>query len=248
MQEEIRQLIALHKLDQTLSKLKVSKAELSQKASQADQAVQDAKQHAESRSSEAQSFRAALDSRETDLQSVEEQIKKLSGQLNLVKTNKEYAALQHEIMGAKANKSKLEDDILQMMDQIDKDKAELKELAQRTQEAEAESSRQKEAVSAALADADARIERLESEREDLKEKIPKKFLSPYERLHRRGDGNAMARCQNFICGACRMSLTANTVNLLMAGNKLIYCHSCGRILYIPEDEDIHGGIGAGRKA
>jgi hypothetical protein len=33
----------------------------------------------------------------------------------------------------------------------------------------------------------------------------------------------------------------------MGGDKLIYCQSCGRILYIAEDEDLTGVAGAGRK-
>ena len=248
MRDEIRQLIKLQKLDQTLTKLKASKADLTGKVAQADKIVQEVKQRAENHSSEAQSFRVGLDAREVDLKAIEGQIGKLSGQLNIVKTNKEYSALQHEIMGAKANMSKLEDEILQMMDQIEKDKAATAALAKEAEEAEKTSRQQKEAIATAVEDAEARIERLSAEREELKKSIPEKYLSPYERLHRKGDGNAMAQCHSFVCGACRMSLTANTVNLLMPGDKLIYCHSCGRILYLPDDEDIHGGIGAGRKA
>jgi predicted nucleic acid-binding Zn-ribbon protein len=44
-----------------------------------------------------------------------------------------------------------------------------------------------------------------------------------------------------------MSLTTNTVSLLMGGDKLVYCHSCGRILFLADDEDLTGVAGAGRK-
>jgi hypothetical protein len=37
------------------------------------------------------------------------------------------------------------------------------------------------------------------------------------------------------------------VNLLLIGDKLTFCHSCGRILFMPEGEDLTSIAGAGRK-
>jgi len=247
MRNEIELLIHLQELDLTAARLKAGKKDLAAQAADAERKAGVARQRLESKGSEAISFRTALDSREVDLKQIEDKMARLDVQLNTVKTNKEYAALQHEIQGLKADQSKIEDEILQMMDQIESDKTNVENLTREVEQAEKDEKARKQAIDTAIKDADARLARLAAERAELTARIPLSFLSPYERLLRKGDGKAMAACRNFVCEGCRMALTANTVNLLMRGDALIYCHSCGRILYLARDEDIHGGIGAGRK-
>jgi uncharacterized protein len=247
MREEIKMLIQLQELDATVRKLKLTKEKLAKEAAEADQAAQAEKRTLLDKSSEAKSFRMALDKRELDLKEVEGRIKKLETQLNTVKSNKEYAAFQHEILGLKADKSRIEDEILKMFEQSEQQQKEIKLLAANAADAAAALSERRKAIQTALQDADARAARIQQERVELSEKIPPAFRNPYERLLTRADGRAMAACRNYVCSGCRMSLTANTVSLLMGGDKLVYCQSCGRILYLAEDEDLTGVAGAGRK-
>ncbi|MGO8702271.1 MAG: zinc ribbon domain-containing protein [Candidatus Brocadiia bacterium] len=247
MREEIKMLIQLQELDATVQRLKQTKDKLAMEAAEADRASAAEKQTLTDKSSEAKSFRMALDKRELDLKEVEGRIKKLEVQLNTVKSNKEYAAFQHEILGLKADKSRIEDEILKMFEQSEQQQKEIKQLAAKAADASAAMSERRKAIQAALQDADARVERVQKERAELSAKIPPAFRNPYERLLTRADGRAMAACRNYVCSGCRMSLTANTVSLLMGGDKLIYCQSCGRILYLADDEDLTGVAGAGRK-
>jgi predicted nucleic acid-binding Zn-ribbon protein len=247
MREEIKMLIRLQDLDATVRNLKLTKEKLAKEAAEADRTAQAEKQSLTDKSSEAKSFRMALDKRELDLKEVEGRIQKLEVQLNTVKTNKEYAAFQHEILGLKADKSRIEDQILKMFEQSEQQQKEIKLLAANAADAAAALSERRKAIQTALQDADARAARIQQERVELSEKIPPAFRNPYERLLTRADGRAMAACRNYVCSGCRMSLTANTVSLLMGGDKLVYCQSCGRILYIAEDEDLTGVAGAGRK-
>ena len=247
MREEIKMLIQLQELDATVRKLKLAKEKLAKEAAESDRAAQAGKQSLTDKSAEAKSFRVALNKREMDLKDIEERIKKLEVQLNTVKTNKEYAAFQHEIFGLKADKSRIEDEILKMFEQAEQQQKEITLLTAKASEADAAASERRKAIQAALQDADARVARVQTERAELSGKIPPAFRSPYERLLTRSDGRAMAACRNYVCSGCRMQLTANTVSLLMGGDKLIYCQSCGRILYLAEDEDLTGVAGAGRK-
>jgi len=247
MRTDLRDLVNLQKLDRTIRRLQAGKEDLKADAERAEAEAVAAGKRLDDRMAESKSFRTALDAREVDLRSIEEKIAKFNSQLNMVKTNKEYSALQHEIMGQKANKSKIEDEILMMMEQTEKDRLDIRDLKEAAEKTRKESEEKKAAIARAIEDADARTERLTAERAELAARIPAPLIEPYERLKSKGDGRAMAACHNFVCAGCRMSVTANTVNRLMAGNQLVYCHSCGRILYIADDEDIHGGIGAGRR-
>jgi len=247
MREEIKLLIRLQELDSTIHNLSRTKEKLSKDAADVEQSVKSEQRSHETATTEAKAFRRGLDKREGDLKEIEGRIQKLETQLNAVKSNKEYAAFQHEILGLKADKSRAEDEILKMFEQTEAQQKELKNLASKAEAAETAVHGRRKAIQTALEDADARIERLRQERAELSAKIPPAFRTPYERLLNRSDGRAMAACRNFVCEGCRMSLTTNTVSLLMGGDKLVFCHSCGRILFLGEDEDLTGVAGAGRK-
>ena len=57
--------------------------------------------------------------KELDVAAKEEAAKKHGGELNQVKTNEAFKALQHEIERAKADASDIETQILEIMDQLD---------------------------------------------------------------------------------------------------------------------------------
>jgi len=247
MREELRQLIELQRLDAAVREVEAAKQRIAREAAQAQDRFRREQQTFQERTQHARSFRKALDLREVDLKENENKIASLQVQLNTVKTNREYSALQHEIMGLKADASRLEDEILTMLEQAEQQQRELKDLERRLQEEEAAVRQRQEDAQRAIQDADQRIARLRQERAALASRIPRDFLSRYERLLHKADGRALAACRDFVCEACRMALTANTVNRLLAGQEIVYCHSCGRILYLAEDQDLGSTARAGRK-
>jgi len=247
MMEQLKLLIKLQEIDTTIQKLADTKAKLAREKSNAQADARRMKQSLQTDAKEIKSAKMAIDKQDGSLRAIEEKIKKLSSQLNTVRTNKEYAAIQHEIMDARADKSKIEDGILALMDEVESRQQAVKELETRTARAETELAQREQAIDNALRDAENRIARLKEERKQLTQQIPQNILQPYERLNKGTRGQALSACRNFVCERCRMSLTANTVNLLMAGHRLVYCQSCSRILYLPEDEDTRHGEGAGRK-
>ena len=247
MREELKQLIQLQRLDETLRKLQDTKQQLPKQIAEAQRSAAAEKQSLDDHTAEAKAFRKAMDKREGDLKELEGKINKLEVQLNTASSNKEYSTFQHEILGLKADKSRAEDDILKMYDQIESQQAQVKQSAQRLSEAEKAGLERKKSLEAGIADADARIEAMKKERAAFTQTLSPAFLEPYERLRKKGDGRAMAACRNYVCMGCRMSLTANTISLLMMGDKLITCQSCGRILFMAEGEDLTGIATAGRK-
>jgi len=247
MREELKQLIRLQGLDETLRKLQETKQQLAKQIAEAQRSAAVEKKSFEDRTAETRSFRKAMDKREGDLKELEGKMTKLEVQLNTASSNREYAAFQHEILGLKADRSRAEDDILKMYDRIESQQNEIKQVGQRAAEAEKAAQERRKSVEAGIADAEARIEALKKERAAFTQALSPAFLEPYERLRKKGAGRAMAACRNYVCMGCRMSLTANTISLLMMGDKLITCQSCGRILFMAEGEDLTGIATAGRK-
>jgi len=89
----------------------------------------------------------------------------------------------------------------------------------------------------------AEVEALRPARDTAAAAVPPKGRDAFERLaDRYDDGEAMSalekpdrRREEYNCNACNMSLVADVYNKLHSRDELVFCPSCRRILYIPED-------------
>ena len=60
-----------------------------------------------------------------------------------------------------------------------------------------------------------------------------------EALHIQTGDVLVARLENDSCGGCFQNLTPNMINSLQLGH-MVFCKSCGRLLYTPEDRSVGG--------
>lgn len=171
--------------------------------------------------------------REIELQTKEEKIKKLQAQLYQLKSNKEYAAMELEIKGLKADNSLLEEEILHLLDDVDQAKAkctkEKEVLAvedKKLKEGMAAIQKKGEEISAVIAV-------LEEKRKSYTPNVDTKLLSQYEKILKNRDGIALVPVKNGSCGGCHIELPPQVVNEIQIQDKLIVCESCARILYWP---------------
>jgi len=175
--------------------------------------------------------------RELDLQSKEDGIKKLQTQLYQLKTNKEYQTMQQEIDGQKADNSRIEDEILTLMEEaeaVNKDLAKEKELFS---EAERCLNEDKKKIEAEISSLDTEISNLETQRKDAAACVDKKILAHYEKVLANRDGSALAVVKSYSCQGCFMNLPPQVINEIKMKEKIITCESCARILYIENEED-----------
>lgn len=176
---------------------------------------------------------------ELQLKSREEDVSRLRGQLNTAKTNKEYAAILTQINTIKADNSRVEEDILKVMQGVDAVKAEKDKLAA---QAEAEQKRldQVNATNAAeIAKLDVMMKELQARRAEAAKDVDAKTLAIFDRIAGGHDGEAMAAVEitdakrgEYTCGGCYMSLTAEHYNALLSRDEIRLCDNCGRILYL----------------
>lgn len=174
-----------------------------------------------------------------DVKAADDRIAKLRVQLNSAKTNKEYSALLAQINTDKADTAKTEDRILALMTEID---AARKTHADDEQRLAVEQSKLAD-VQRAAADYEAqvsgRLATLTHERASAAAAVPASALAAFDRVAERHEGQALAlvirtnpRREEFACNGCNMSLTIEQVNSIVARDEPVYCHTCGRILYL----------------
>ncbi len=176
---------------------------------------------------------------ELDIKSREAEIAKHREALNRSKTNKEYAALLTQINLSKADTTKLEDQLLEMMGRLEQ---------YRTQESEFRvlKDREQELLETHTKEVDkfkegtrAELEMLEAQRVEVASKVPASALQVFERTSERHDGEAMAlvvqphpKRQELMCEGCNMSVTLEQYVSLQGRDEVQLCNSCGRILYV----------------
>ena len=108
----------------------------------------------------------------------------------------------------------------------------------------------KEAMSGRIAELESDIESLRPARNEAAAAVPQKQRDMFDRMADRFEGEAMAaiskpdrRREEYACTACNMDLVVNIYNKLHSRDELVFCPSCMRILYIPEDLTPEEAIG-----
>jgi predicted nucleic acid-binding Zn-ribbon protein len=181
------------------------------------------------------------DAADLDLKARDAAVTRLRDMLNTVRTNKEYAAVLSQLNNEKAERNRVENRALELLNEVENRR---KFLAEQEQVVREESRRLTD-LNAQLTQVQesfaGRLAALQQEREKAASRLEPKTIELFNRISERYDGETMARVvqvhprrAEFICDGCHMSLAAERYNALKTRDEVITCDSCGRILYLEE--------------
>lgn len=165
------------------------------------------------------------------LQETRMKITRHKKQLMVVKTNKEYAALLKEISTEEAAIERLEEEMLEILDEREEKEAEQKEVQDEFRRMQERFERDRKALEDKEAQFRQEISQKREEREQVAAEIDKRLLKRYEKIRSARDGIAVARIQGENCGGCFTTIPPQVINEAKRGDKMLTCESCGRILY-----------------
>lgn len=182
-----------------------------------------------------------IDELDVELKARNAHIAKLREQLNSVRTNKEYAAILSQLNNDKADYSKLETRALELMAALEERKKGMsgQQSAEKTDvdrlgQLQAEFDQTQRLYAERLAE-------LEQQKAAAAASLEKPAIEMFHRLSERWEGEAMAECvrvnprrDDYSCGGCNMSLTADMANALRVKDELFTCKNCGRVLYFKD--------------
>jgi hypothetical protein len=80
---------------------------------------------------------------------------------------------------------------------------------------------------------EATAKNVEAQTAALRSNIPQPFIGHYDRLHVRGKKGIVA-VRNQVCTGCHMHVPIGQITVLMRGEDIQLCESCGRYLYLPD--------------
>ena len=169
---------------------------------------------------------------ESDVQLNLGKIQKSQDKLRSVKTNKEYQSSLKEIEDLKAINSRIEDKMLDFLEQIEKAEEDLNKRQQQYSEFVDETNREKESISKAAEQSQKRLLELESEHRVIAEKLNSGLLDLFNRQRMKQiDGVAIVEVIGGVCQGCNMNIPPQMYNELQRRNSLKNCPSCERLIY-----------------
>lgn len=187
-------------------------------------------------------LQVAFQQLDLDVKSRSANIQKSREQLNSVKTNKEYAAVLAQLNNDKADVTQIEQQALEKMQEIEAKQAEVKEKEDQLAAAEGRRAELQDQADQTKQSYAGKLGELQRERDDLARNVSKETLMLFDRLSERFDGEVLATCDRthprrdeYICGGCYLSLTAEVANTLMSRDDIVTCKNCGRILVIGDN-------------
>ncbi|MBK8872272.1 MAG: hypothetical protein IPN19_14865 [Elusimicrobia bacterium] len=233
MNDVIAGLVRLQEMDKALDALRQQVNRVSPR--RADIAVR----RAAALAAQEQAKKALVDAqlsrknKELEIDAKDGAVRKHTLELNGVKSNDAYRALQSEIDAAKKEKIFLEDQVLVLMEQIESLQKAAKAGELEAQKVKTDLDGQDKALDAEEAEAKSLVETKKTERDAFFSGLPTEARSRYEAIQRGRPGfAAVVPINNLVCGGCRTAITPNLLNQVMKEKEIITCEGCSRILYI----------------
>jgi uncharacterized protein len=181
--------------------------------------------------------RLALEKRKLEgmIQDIEQKNSRYREQLLDVKTNEQYKALLHEIEFNNLEIRKTEDNVLLKMEEEEKLRKEVVQIEQQLHTEKEKIDSEKKAAQAE-ADKDRQLlQELGARRQSLVQEVNPSLLETYARIARFRKGVALARARGDSCEACHVRIRPQVLTQIMAGEAILTCDSCDRILYWQSD-------------
>ncbi len=164
-------------------------------------------------------------------------------QMDLVKTQREYEALDREIREA----SEREQQFRKELQREEKALEEMVEALEREEgmisEQEKELEEEQEKIKTETKARDDRLKQLAKEEKGLIPGLDEELLFKFERIIRSKEGEGIVPLLKSVCAGCQMILPVQFVNDVREGEKILFCPYCSRIVfYVGDEEEADGSF------
>jgi predicted nucleic acid-binding Zn-ribbon protein len=198
----------------------------------------------EAKKEELQLTKIQSDRLELELRVRDEEIARLRASLNAAKTNKEYATVLTMLNTSKADNSKIENQVLDLLKDIEADEAQTQEIQEQIDQQKQKLEQTRRETEIAAEKLEFEIEGIQKDWDKAAKEIPAEPLETFKRVAETYDGEALATIEQqqgekgaYSCGGCFMGITAESVNLLMSKDDIIRCPNCTRILVLGNSQE-----------
>ena len=244
MSPDLQRLIKLQQLESTLADARATIAAHPQRLADADARLNESKQAVEASKGRLKENQEARRNLEKDVAVYQGRLTKFKDQLSLVKTNKEYQAMQHEIATAQSDLGGVEEKVLELMLEADTITSDLKRTEAALTTRQKEIDKEKKELTEELASVETSLKAASEARAELVKDLDARLMAIFEQVARVRKGVAISTAtRDGLCAACHVRLRPFVFQQIRQNDAIIQCESCHRILYwIPPPPPIEHAV------
>lgn len=236
MKDKIIGLILLQDCDNKIARLNSLKKDYPQQVQKLEEELNACRTAFQADSDRLESLKKERKKSEQIIQELDGKKDKSLIKLSNIKSNKEYTAALKEIEDLDKEKTKVEDGILNYMEEVEKCEKKCLENKKELERLQKNFDLDKKRIDQKIEELNEESAVLEKERQDLSTGIEKDLLSRYDFLKSRKGGVAIASVIGGVCQLCHINIPPQGFYELIRCKELMSCPNCNRLMYWGEDE------------
>lgn len=228
---DLRNLIAIQDLELSIASLKKQTSDIPQKIQILEEELTHIRSEYDQEVTRSKDFANQRRTFEGEVEMLQTKLSRFKDQLMMVKTNKEYTAMLHEIQMAEDQIRSEEDKTLEIMEKAEDLEEYLKkseqEMLKRSAEIQEEIRKTKETVP----QLESELTKQSEEKAAKELTITTDLLARYRRIADASKGVALAEAIDELCSVCHVRIRPQMYAELLRTDNLFVCDSCSRILF-----------------
>jgi predicted nucleic acid-binding Zn-ribbon protein len=173
--------------------------------------------------------------RDMQLDEMQDKLSKMKTRSSEVKTNKEYEANLKEIEVFEKNISRVEDEILLLMEEIDGYEKTMKDEELKLKKAEEEFKAEEKKIAEEQERLKAELAKEKEKRKGFTSGIEEDYFKQYMNLLKRWGDRAVVETRDEVCMGCNTNIPPQLYNDIKKNDGLYTCFYCNRFLYYKND-------------
>jgi len=177
------------------------------------------------------------------LQEAESDREKYESQMDQITTAREYDALEKEIRDASEREQQYRRDLQREEKDLEEQKVRLEreEAMIKAQETELEEERAK--IDNVTEERQSKLQDLEKQESDIVPGLDEELMFKFERIIRSKEGEGIVPIRSGVCTGCQMILPNQFVNDVRAGEDILFCPYCSKIVFYTDAEEQLDDVG-----
>jgi len=233
----LKNLVKIQRLDEQIDKLKKVHHEGPQKLAETEAALLRDEQLVHESLNREQEMLKRRRELEREVEDAEEKFKQNQAKQIQVKTNEEYRALLKENDYLRKEKSRHEDEVLELMEALESLAQENIDQKAWLEERNTETVQKKQEIEEEILASDRDLKILARERSEIITDIPQNYMALYERVYIKCGGRAVVPIEDGVCQQCHLQIPPQKFNELQRNDQIMTCPHCGRIIYWAGHQD-----------
>jgi len=235
VKEILETLMELQEIDSQLAELEVSKVYYPKLLEQLRTEVSDLEKEFGETRDEVADLKKTIRLKELELETTREKLSASQQRLLTVQSNKEYDAVQHEIMASEETIAQLEEETIRLMEDLDIAEKKVEELEEKLSAASENNKVQIREIEQKNAKIEDKVDNIRKKHDALASSIDKRILATYKRIREGTQGHAIVKVISRACGGCFQTLPPRQCQEIKRMSNISYCEACGRILVWDEE-------------